>query len=299
MRVALPLLLAAAACGAPNPAPPKDPGPIGMNLPEDEIVAFLNGKPVMRRDVTDRAMLSEGKRLIDAYVGWRVRKDRIETLGITNTAEEIQRRAKAIVEYTRRTSGEEQVKAELAKAKLTEAEYIERWASNPILPERLAEEKALIYDVITEGSVEFDAAAFVDEREAIAFQSKLRNGADFDELVKELRGLNVKVGRWPRMRVSRALSLQVLTTDEWLTKHLFELKDGQISDIERTSSNYLLVLRCVRQHAPKPAAYAQLRDDVLAEVLQGRVQDPQIEAWRARLLKQAKVEYKGNYLPQK
>ncbi len=299
MRVVLPVLLAAAACGAPDPAPPKDPGPIGMNLPEDEIVAFLNGKPVMRRDVTDRAMLADGKRLIDAYIGWRVRQDRIESLGITNTSGEIQMRAKAIVAYTRRTSGDDQVKAELAKANLTEEEYIQRWASNPILPERLAEEKALVYDLITEGSIEFDAAAFVDEREAIAFQSKLRNGADFDELVKELRGLNVKVGRWPRMRVSRALSLQVLQTDEWLMKHLFELKDGQVSDLERTSSNYLLVFRCVKQHAPRPGAYAQLREDVLAEVLLGRVQDPQIEAWRARLLKDAKVEYRGNYLPQK
>jgi hypothetical protein len=298
MRVALPLLLAAAACAGPDPAPPKDPGPIGMNLPDDEVVAILNGKPILRREVTDRAMDLEGRRLIESYVRWRIRNDRIRALGIDVTAEDLTARAKAYPANARRDGNEENIKQELAKLRMeTEDDYVRWLVSERHFPERVAVERALVYDLLTEGCVEFDAVAFVDERHATAFQSKLKNGADLNGLVKDLRAANVQVGRWPRMCASRTVAVPVLVNDEWLLKHLLELQDGAISDVERTSSGYLLVFRCLKVHPPGKGSYAERRAEVEALTLRALVQDPQLEAWHSKLSKGMQVSIMDKYQP--
>jgi hypothetical protein len=298
MRRLIPLLAALVACSS-DPASTSTPPPIGMSLPDDEIVALIDGKPVLLHDVAAHAMAADGKKLIDDYIKWKIKDDRVREFGITNTPDEIQARAKAMITSFRRDNGDGKLTEELAKLHLTEEQYINRFATSPEMGPRLAAEKAIVYEMLVEGCVEFETAAFVDEKEALALQSKLRNGADFDVLMKDLRETRIQVGRWPRMRVSREVTLPVLAATDWLIKHLFELKDGQVSDIERTPNNYCIVFHCLRNLAPRTATYAELRAEVTEEVMLGRIGEPLVAAWEARLLKRAKIKYMEKYLPKK
>jgi len=302
LLLAAPLLLLAACETAPvTPATaPNPPPPDVMNLPDDDIVAVLNGKPVMRREVTERAMAAEPKRLIDDFIKWRVRVDRVREVGIENTPDEISARAHAILDDFRRANGEEALKKQLAETGLTEAQYVDKFARTAEFAERVAVEKAIVYDLIVEGSVEFDAAAFTTEEHAQAFHAKVKAGGDFDEVVKQMQAEQLKVGRWRRMRVSKELAIEPLQASDWILKHLLELKDGQLSGVEQTVNKYCLVLRCAKAHAPRPGAkFADVRKEVLDEILLSRIQEQQITAWSARLLKSAKVEYKVDLMQKK
>ncbi len=285
----LPFLLATlAACSSTPDSDPVTPPPIGMSLPDDEVVARLNGRAITRREVTDRAMAVDGRKLVEDYAKWRVRQDRLSELGVTNTETELRARANVIIDAFRRSNGEAKFREQLAAAGFkTEEEYLATFTKKPEFSERLAVEKALVYDLIVEGSVEFEAVAFVDEQEATAFASKLRNGGDIEALLKDLVSAKVQIGRWPKLRVSREITVEAFTAAEWITKHLFELKDGQVSDVERTTNSYCLVIRCVKNHPPKTGSYIEHRQAVLDEVLLGRIQDPQLAAWGARLMKKA------------
>ena len=285
------LLAALAACSSPPEPDPRTQPPISMNLPDDEIVARLYGRPVTRREVTERAMTADGWRLVEDYAKWRVRHDRIAELGIENTEAELRARARVIIDAFRKSNGDATFREQLAAAGFkSEEEYVAKFIAKPEFSERLAAEKALVYDLIVEGSVEFETVVFGDEKEAEGFASRLRNGGDIETLLKDLVSAKVQIGRWPKLRVSREITIEAFSSAEWITKHLFELKDGQVSDVERTTSNHCLVIRCLRSHPPKPGTYAEHRQAVLDEVLLGRVQDPQLTAWSARLIRKAQFE---------
>src|SRR2546425_1183860 len=71
--------------GSPTLAPPT----ASPSMSDDEVVAFLNGRPITRREVADRALAVDGKNLIDQFIRWRVRGDRVKELGIVNTDDEL------------------------------------------------------------------------------------------------------------------------------------------------------------------------------------------------------------------
>src|SRR5687767_2569359 len=91
-----------AGCGAPptreEPARPPPPNAGDADLDpappaQDEIVALIDKEPVRLRDVVDHAMAARGKELIDKYIVWKLRRDKIEELGIRNTPDELRKRA--------------------------------------------------------------------------------------------------------------------------------------------------------------------------------------------------------------
>ena len=100
-------------------------------MSDDEIVAFLDGRPLSRREVTDRAMEVDGRGLIDQYVRWKLRRDRLAELGISNTEEELRARARVILDAFRLGEGEEAYRRQLEDAGLTEDEYIRRFSATP------------------------------------------------------------------------------------------------------------------------------------------------------------------------
>ncbi|HEU4338683.1 MAG TPA: hypothetical protein VFS19_01330, partial [Planctomycetota bacterium] len=114
-------------CGAPplreEPAKPPPPNH-GDAIPEppppqDDIVAFIDKEPVRLREVVDHSMASRGKELIDKYILWKLRRDRLEELGIRNTPDELRRRAEVMVSAYRKSAGEEKFKKDLAARKLS------------------------------------------------------------------------------------------------------------------------------------------------------------------------------------
>jgi len=270
--IGFPLLVALAACAAPPPvrvAAPK-PGPVvpaEMSMTEDEVVALLNGRPVTRREVADHALAADGKNLIDQYIRWKVRTDRVRELGIVNTPEELKARARAILDTFRRTEGEEAYRKQLEEAGLTEDQYVDRFTATPGFPDRLSLEKAFCHDLLVEGSVLFDAMAFESEDEAKAFVELTRTCPTFDDAAAVALQRESRVARWPRYRVSRELTIESLSKSPEVGTALFGLKAGEVSGVEKTASGFFLVLRCVASDPPAPGTYADHRERAAAEAL--------------------------------
>src|SRR5262245_7295088 len=142
------VLLSFAACGAPPPIREVHPSPaaasISPSMPDDDVVAFLNGKAITRREVADHALATDGKGLIDQFIRWKVRTDRVRELGISNSADELKARGRAILENFRLSQGDAAYKHQLAEAGLSEDEYVARFATTPEFSDRLSLEKAFL-----------------------------------------------------------------------------------------------------------------------------------------------------------
>src|SRR5688500_17096985 len=121
MRILLSLcaLVFAAGCGAPpvreapaKPPPPSNPGDAPPEPPSRDDVpdAFIDKEPVMLREVVDHSMAARGKELIDKYILWKLRRDRLEELGVKNSLDDLRRRAELIITAQRKSSTEEQFK---------------------------------------------------------------------------------------------------------------------------------------------------------------------------------------------
>lgn len=284
---------------APTPSPAPSPAPVRPSMADDEIVALVNGRPLTSREVTDRAMAADGRSLIDQYIRWKLRSDRVASLGIVNSEEELKARARVILDGFRLGEGEEAYKRQLADAGMTEEEYIRRFSATPEFSDRLAIEKAFAYDLIVEGSAVFDAMAFKTEEEAQSFLRLVQAGANFDDAATVTEQRSRAAARWPRYRVSRTLTIEALQKSDWIVKTLFGMKPGEVSGIEQAASGFHLVLRCVSVEPPAPGSYDRHRGRATEEALLGRATDDQLRAWVDLLVRGCKIEYKERFLPRK
>ncbi len=296
-----------AGCGAPpsrqTPAapPPANPGDAApVSSPQDEsIVAFINEQPVTWRSVVDHAMASRGKELIDQYILWKLRQDRIQELGIRNTPDELKRRAKVGLEAKRTMVGPEQMKKWLEAQQLTEPQVIDRLAQNPDFDELVKNEKAATYTLITEASIEIDTVAFTDNQEAASFAA-LAGRLPFGEVVERLQsapGVQGKVAYWPRYRFCRGLAPDAIAVTPELEKKLFTMKKGETTGVESTTKSILVVINVVETYAAAPAPYAAVADKVLKEVLRQPPSEDQIRLWMEWLFKSKGIRYEARYTP--
>ncbi|HEY3225963.1 MAG TPA: peptidylprolyl isomerase [Planctomycetota bacterium] len=303
---ALPALLLAAACAAPGPretpaAPPPnifDP-PASADPQDDAVVAFIDEQPVRWRDVVDRAMSARGKELIDQYILWKLRRERIQELGIRNTPEELRNRAKVGLEAKRAQVGDEDLKKWLAAQKLTEAEVIERLAQNPEFDESVKNEKAAAYTMLTEASIEIDAIAFTDPQEAASFAT-LVGRLSFGEAAERLAmtpNLQGKAAHWPRHRFPRGLAPDAIAASPELERKLFAMNKGQTTGVERAGGGILVIINVVDAHPADPAPYAKIADRVMADVLRQPPSPEQIRLWIERLPQSKRIRYEDRYTP--
>lgn len=295
-------LILAAGCGAPSsreePAKPPPPDNPGNAAPQDEIVAFIDDRPVTLRTVVDHSMSQRGKELIDKYILWKLRRDRLDELGIRNTPEELRRRAQVLVAAWRKEIGEDQFKKYLESRKMTEVSYLETFAGNGEFDEHVRNEKAVVFAVLTEASIEIDAVAFTDREEAAAF-TVLASRLSFGEAAERLQtapSVKGQIGYWPRHRFPRGLAPDVLAAAPELEAKLFTMKKGQTTGVE-SLKNMHLVISIVETHPAAPATYAGLAERVMAEVLRRPPSKEQTALWMERLLKSKRIRYEDRYTP--
>jgi len=306
---ALPAFLLAAACGAPGPRetpaapPPSNPGitdPTPSPIPQDDpVVAFIDEQPVRWRAVVDRAMTARGKELIDQYILWKLRRERIQELGIRNTPEELRKRAKIGLDAKRAQVGDEALKKWLDAQKLTEAEALDRLAQNPEFDEVVKNEKAVTYTLLTEASIEIDTVAFTDPQEAATFAT-LVGRTSFSEAAERLAmtpNLQGKAAHWPRHRFPQGLAPDAVAAAPELERKLFAMKKGQSTGVEKASGGILVVITVVDTHPADPAPYAKIADRVMAEVLRQPPSAEQIQLWIERLPKSKRIRYEDRYTP--
>jgi hypothetical protein len=307
MRILLCAALLAAGCGAPpvREEPAKPPPPPPMNSgdtapPQDDVpVAFIDKEPVMLREVVDHSMAARGKELIDKYILWKLRRDRLEELGVKNTPEDLRRRAQLIIAAQRKTSGEEQFQKYLEARKLTEAAYLEAFIANAEFDEHVRTEKAVAYAMLTEASIEIDTVAFTETQEAAAF-AVLANRLSFSQAIERLQtapDLKGKVGYWPRHRFPQGLAPEVIAAAPELEKKLFKMSKGQTSGAETAKNNIIVVCNIVNTHPASQASYASMADKVMAELLRQPPGQDQIALWMERLLKSRNIRYEPRYTP--
>ena len=303
----LPALILAAGCGAPArsefPAapPPRNPGdvPSAADPQDNPVVAFIDGRPVTWRSVVDHAMATRGKDLIDKYILWQVRRNRIEEIGIRNTPEDLRRRAQLWIDEVRASAGAEAVKKKLEDQKLTEAQYVERFVANPEFDEHVKNEKAVAYTLLTEASIEIDTVAFTSDQDAAAFAAFAAR-MPFTQAAEQLMvtgGIQGKVAHWPRYRFCRGLAPDAIASTPPLEEKLLRMKKGETTGVERTSGGIVVVAQVVDTHAADPAPFARIADRVMAEVLRRPPSEAQVGLWLARVAATKRIRYEDRYTP--
>jgi len=287
-------------CGAPplREEPAKPPPPNHGDAipdappPQDDIVAFIDKEPVRLREVIDHAMAARGKELIDKYILWKLRKDKIEELGIVNTPEDLRKRAELIVSAYRKKVGEEQFKKDIAARGMTESAYLDTFVKNAEFDEHVKTEKAVTFALLTEPSIEIDTVAFTDQSEATAF-TLLCGKVTFPVAVERLQtapDVRGKVGYWPRHRFPQGLAPDVIASSPELEKKLFAMKKGQTSGVE-TAKNMLVVIYIVETHPGVATSFASMHDRIVAEILRQPPSNDQLALWLDRLFKAKRITY--------
>ena len=300
-------LILTAGCGSTpvreTPAaapPPSNPGDAEPEMPAQETpVAFIEDQPVTWRAVVDHAMAGRGKELIDKYILWKLRRDKLDELAITNSKDDLRKRAQLLVDAVRASAGPEALKKKLEELKLTEAAYVEKFASNGEFDEHVRNEKAVAYTLVTEASIEIDTVAFTNDEEAGAFLA-LAGRTSFGEAAERLAttpNVQGRVAHWPRYRFARGIAPDAIAASPDLERKLFTMKKGQTTGVERTSKGILVVIHIVETHAANPAPYASVADRVLAEVLRQPPSEDQIRLWIERLFKSKRIRYEDRYTP--
>jgi hypothetical protein len=244
-------------------------------------------------------MATRGKELIEQYILAKLRRDRVQELGIRNTPDELKKRAQVGLDAERRRAGPEQWQKWLDAQKLTEEQVVDRLAKNANFDEVVKAEKAVAYSLLTEASIEIDTVAFTEEAEAAAFTA-MAGRTSFGEAAERLAttpNLQGKVAHWPRYRFASGLAPDAIADSVELEQKLFTMKKGQTTGVERTSKNILVVIYIVETYPAAPAAYAAIADKVLAEILRQPPSKDQIRLWIDRLLKSKRIRYEDRYTP--
>ncbi len=294
--VPLILALALSACASKPKLPDTGPGgtgqlpiPAASDASDDRVVAFIDGRPILWRDVTEHAMTAGGKQLIDEYIRWKLRHDVSRKLGVANTPDEIRARAKSIVEFARKSQGDAKVDAALKERGLTEAQYVETFVADPLFGERLIVEKTFTYALLTLPSIEIDTVSFTDEGEAREFVERVRDTKDFDDASRTVRG---SLRLWPRRRMARGYFPATLAH---LEERLLAMAAGDVTGVERTPGNAVVVLRVAAKHEASTATYDALRGTVMEELLRSPPGEEQIKTWLDRLFRGSKIQYEDRY----
>jgi hypothetical protein len=309
MRVPLHLsvLLLAGACGStpiretPAAPPPLNPGDVAPdNSPQDDApVAYIDDQPVPRRAVVDYAMTSRGKELIEKYILWKLRKDRLDELKVKNTPDDLRTRARLWIELLEKQVGEAGIKKKLDEMKMTKENWVERFVASGEFDEHVRNEKAVVYSMLTDASIEIDTVAFTDPQEAASFAAQVGKSS-FGQACERLQvATNVqgRIAYWPRYRFPRGLAPDVIAATPELEKKLFGMKKGETTGVESTSKNILVVVHVFDTHAAAPGTYAAIADKVMAEILRQPPSEEQIRLWMDRLFKSKRIRYEDRYSP--
>ena len=166
------LVLLTACGGGPVPVPPRPvPFPADSKAPapaRHRIVAWLNDRPITRDTLLDATLQMDYRGTVDRYVMRVLMDERKKALGIKNTREQLLARARARVERLKGSAGEERFRKQLEQAGLSEAEFIDQWARQPSLDVLLANEKAVVHELLSTGYARIDLAVLnsIDEADA-------------------------------------------------------------------------------------------------------------------------------------
>ncbi len=266
-----------------------------------DVVAVVNGKELTRDQLAALAVGAYGRQLLETLISQEVVRQEAARRGITFREEEL-------AEFTRRRAGEHldemarrvgaKDAADLAARAGETAEALEplrrraEEALKPFVVPELLVMKMLSQEIeISDEQVrtEFDRRHAPKARvlqivlgtrsEAERVLEKLRQGADFRQLVQEVSKDAVSRRKGGEMPPLPPFSI--------LGKAAFALKPGEVSDVVETSDGFHL-LRLVEIVQAEETSYEEARETLHREMLEQRIQEDR-EDWVRRLVKRAEV----------
>lgn len=287
------LALSACSAAVPREALPPAPPPARTDR-ADEIVALYNGEPVTWGAVAAKLLELNLRGSLDHYVRWRVVEERRRQLGIQNTPGELRRRAEAVVGQARRQMTDEEFRAQLASAGLTEEGYVGRLAGSREMEETLTREKIVRYLELTEETLEIDRMVLSEESDARRFADACREQG-FDRAAEGAAALGLKRRgvRRPREVFPLAAPPADPPLDPWIVDQLLALKPGETTGAETSRSGLFYVVRLHARRPGKKAPYADVQGEVLESVLRDPPRPEAYESWIARELARNRVEVRA------
>jgi hypothetical protein len=288
----------------PAQPPPINPGdeskaPAPVSQDDNKPVALIDGEPVTWRTVVEHAMATRGKELIDKYISWKLRTDKLDALGIRNSPDELRRRAQLWIESTEKEMGPVAFEKMLDQLKTTRDERAKMLSESPEFDDLLRTEKAVVYAFYTEAAIEIDTVAFTDRDEATSFAAEAGR-TTFPQAVESLKtggAMRGKVGFWPRHRFSMGLAPDVIAAAPDLEKKLFALKKGETLGPETAKNNIIVVVNVVEKHPAADRPYAALADKVISDIFRQPPGTDRISLWLDRLAKTRRVQYEDRNSP--
>ena len=277
------------ACAQPPGAVVAVPEPAGE---ENRIVAFVNRKPIERRDLLRMAALWHEKEYLEEYIVWELIRQKKAELGIVHTPEELAMRADTAMRQIRQDFGETSFVKHLQEKNITEQDLKNTLINDGNLGERFANEKMTVYALLSEETIDLDLLIFPDEEGAKAFLRKIDSRDDRFErerLILEEDPHN-KVQYIRTKPFPRGMGPTFLSEQE--EKELFAMEEGEVSNPIFCRVCYL-VARVRAKSKGKPAPYKELLSQILERILSDPPGDDIIRKWIERLRKRVDVKYEN------
>ena len=234
----------------------------------------------------------EPKFAVDQYLRWRIVEDRKRELGIRNSASELERRAKVMIERTKSRVGIGRFQEQVASNGFDEKRYLAHLAGSRMLDDMLSLEKIIRYRARVEDSLEIDRMIFAMEEDARDFVARAeREGFDkaADATMKGSR--KQTMGRIPRETFTRSLPPSKPLLDARIIDALFKMSKGEITGVETSRSNYHYVIRLNRISLGRNVDYARVRASILRKILEDPPAPEEYRSWIEMEFSKKKIVY--------
>jgi len=298
IRIAATLCLLLSACSTTT-AKTKErrrPAKPESDAKSPRIVAFLDGNPITWIEVSEKLIDLDLRRCVDLYLRWKILDTLKARHQVSNTPQELRRRADAFILHYQERNGEEKFRRQLKKSGFTKDSYRDFMASNRLFQEKLILEKLLRFTHMREGWIEIDRMVFVDASDARTFLEAAKKKG-FQKAADEVAPNRGRITRRPRESFCRALPPRDL--DAKTLDRLFSMARGEMTDVIQSATGFAFVFQVRKKTAPQKGTYRTLQDRIFNWIVEDPPAEQELVAWIGLKLKRSRIEYadrnsKGN-----
>lgn len=275
-------LLAGACSGDGQPRPARSvslpPGRNDAPPPAHTVVAWVNDRPITRDALLDSILSRDYKRTVDLHVVQVMMEERKRELGIAHTDAELKERARLFVAKMK-DSNPEGFAQSLQKSGRSEPELVEAVAGGASLKLVFGNEKALVYDLLSQGYSRVDIAFVGSIEEADRYHADPASVKP-REMLRDVRLSPLMYpAAFRRDLVDQILQADPADPDRRAVRAALRAGPGAVHVTVR------------ERVAGRPGSYAALQADVLQEVLRRPPDTHELEMWANALFAGSKIKY--------
>ena len=271
---------------------PTDHGP-------DDVVAVVDGESLTMQQLVDNALEWWGDKTLDEMIFRTLMDQYRKGVGIEISDEDYSRRADqwlATVDrgITGSSNGKESLAALLTKKGETVEGYKAKLVGDENFRRQLALELVVAYDMLVQERVEVQHILVETTEKAKAILDKIAMKAEFARLAED-ESLDMRSGQNGGRLAPIVLGMGPYGIE--FDRAAFALAPGQVSEPLVDPKRGVHVIRCVSKTPARPAAWAEVKDEVWARVVQAPPTEDDIAHWitRTREMAKEKVEVRWRF----